>query len=387
MGHADDRLAGLPFFEPRHTDLAERIEAWCRASGELWAKPHEQDPEDSGVGVLRALAKDGWLGFLDPDADPQTRSGGDHRCLCLLREALAYADDLADFAFSIQALSATPIRRFGTPAQQRRYLPGLADGSLIGAFAVSEENAGSDLAAIELRAERTDDGYRLNGHKSWIANGSVADVICVLARTGEGPGAFGLTAFLIPAAQLGGLGRERISLMAPRAFAHLRFDDCLIPADCVLGQAGGGYVVAMDVLERFRMTVGAAALGFARRAAEAALERARNRPIYDGRLFDLATIKATLADIEVKLSAAGLLVARAAWEADRGSRHFPKHSSIAKLYATEVAQEIVDAALQVFGAAGLVQGSITERLYRQVRSLRIYEGTSEIQQRIIAAAL
>jgi len=387
MGHTDDRVAGLPFFEPRHADLAERIDAWCRAAGAGWAQPHEQDPDGIGVGILQALAKDGWLGFLDPDADRETQLGGDLRSVCLMREALAYADDLADFAFSIQALSATPIRRFGTPVQQRRYLPGLADGSLVGAFAVSEENAGSDLAAIELRAERTDAGYRLNGHKSWIANGTIADVVCVLARTGEGPGALGLTAFLIPAAHVGGLVREPVSLMAPRSFANLRFDDCLIPTDSVLGKPGGGYVVAMDVLERFRMTVGAAAVGFARRAADAALARARSRPIYDGRLFDLATVKATLADIEVKLSAARLLVARAAWEADRGSRHFSKHSSIAKLYATEAAQEIVDAALQIFGAAGLVHDSITERLYRQIRSLRIYEGTSEIQQQIIAAAL
>jgi acyl-CoA dehydrogenase len=387
MGHVDDGIARLPFFEPRHAALAERIGEWCRANEGLWAQPHEQDPEGMGQSILRALAKDGWLGFLDPDADPEVGACGDLRSLCLTREALAYADDLADYAFSIQALSATPIQRHGSEVQRRRYLPGMADGSLIGAFAVSEENAGSDLAAIELRAERTVDGYLLNGHKSWIANGSIADVICLVARTGEGPGALGLTAFVAPATTPGIAVRERISTIAPRAIAHLRFDDCLVSPDSVLGRPGGGFVVAMDLLERFRMTVGAAAVGFARRAADAALARARSRPIYGGRLFDLPTVKATLADIEVKLNAAALLVARAAWEADRGRRRLSKHSSIAKLYATEAAQEIVDASLQITGAAGLVRDSVTERLYREIRSLRIYEGTSEIQKTIIAGTL
>ena len=209
----------------------------------------------------------------------------------------------------------------------------------------------------------------------------------MVARTGEGPGTLGLTAFLVPATHQDGLVREPVATIAPRAFAHLRFDDCLIPPDSVLGKAGGGFVVAMDVIERFRMTVGAAAVGFARRAADTALARARDRPIYDGQLFDLPTVKATLADMEVKLNAARLLVARAAWEADRGGRRWSKHSSIAKLYATEAAQEIVDAALQLHGAAGLVRDSVTERLYREVRSLRIYEGTSEVQQRVIAGML
>jgi acyl-CoA dehydrogenase len=386
MGHVDE-VARLPFFDPRHVALAGRIDEWCRAHRALWEEPHDQDPESMGLAILRALAKDGWLDFLDPDADHEAQACGDLRSLCLMREVLAYADDLADYAFSIQALSATPIVRFGTGAQRRRYLPGLADGSLVGAFAVSEENAGSDLAAVETRAERTVDGYMLNGRKSWVANGSIADVICLVARTGEGPGVLGLTAFLVPATNPGVAARERITTIAPRAFAHLRFDDCLVPADSVLGRPGGGFVVAMDLLERFRMTVGAAAVGFARRAADAALAHARNRPIYDGRLFDLPTVKATFADIEVKLNAAALLVARAAWEADRGSRRLSKHSSIAKLYATEAAQEIVDASVQICGAAGLVRNSVTERLYREIRALRIYEGTSEIQKKIIADAL
>jgi len=387
MSRVDEGILGLPLFEHRHRALAQRIGAWCQANAALCEQPHPDGAEGKGLAILRALAADGFLAFLAPGADRQAAADGDLRSLCLLRQALAYADDLADYAFSIQALSATPIRRFGTETQQRRYLPGLADGSLVGAFAVSEENAGSDIAALGLRAERTAAGYVLNGHKAWVANGSIADVTCVVARTGEGPGALGLTAFLVPATTPGVGVRERISLMAPRAFAHLTFEDCPVPEESVLGRPGGGFVVAMDLLERFRMTVGAAALGFARRAADAALTRARNRPIYDGRLFDLPTVKATFAEIEVKLNAAALLVARAAWESDRGNRRVSKHSSIAKLYATEAAQEIVDASLQIFGAAGLVSDSVTERLYRGIRSLRIYEGTSEVQKTIIAGAL
>lgn len=387
MRHLDDAILQLPFFEPRHRELAERIDGWCRENTALCEQPHPDGPVAKTAAIRRALGRDDWLTFLDPSADPRAAADGDLRSLCLVREALGYADDLADYAFSIQALSATPILRHGTEEQRKRYLPGLADGSLVGAFAVSEENAGSDLAAVELRAERTADGYLLNGHKSWIAMGAGADVICVVARTGEGPGALGLTAFLVPATTPGVEVRERIRTVAPRDLAHLRFADCRVPADSVLGRPGGGFVVAMELLERFRMTVGAAAVGLARRAADVALAHARSRPIYGGRLFDLPTVRATFADIEVKRNAAALLVARAAWEADHGNRRVAKHSGIAKLYATEVAQEIIDASLQVFGAAGLVADSVTERLYRQIRSLRIYEGASEVQKVVIAGAL
>ncbi len=383
----DKEILALPLYEPRHTALAQRISEWCGAHAALWEESDPSSHEQTGLRILQALAQDGWLAFLHPDAGPEAEPAGDFRSICLMRESLAYADDLADYAFSIQALSATPLVRYGSLAQRRRYLPQLADGRLVGSFAVSEDEAGSDVAAIRLRAERVVDGYVLNGHKAWVANGSIADLHCVIARTGEGPGALGLTAFLVPAAAHGMRVREKVAAIAPRAFASLAFNDCHLPEDSVLGKPGGGFVIAMDLLDRFRMTVGAAAVGFARRAADAALARARNRPMSDGHLFDLQMVKATFADIEVKLNAAALLVARAAWEIDRGNRRFPKHSSIAKLYATEVAQEIVDAAVQIFGAAGLVKDSVTERLYRQIRSLRIYEGASEVQKMIIAGLL
>ncbi|MFF7651037.1 acyl-CoA dehydrogenase family protein [Streptomyces sp. NPDC007983] len=373
----DTRILALPLYEDHHRDLAQRLGTWCEEHQELLAGDGE--PEAAGPRILRALGDAGWLAFLDGGPD-------DYRALCLAREALAYRGDLADYAFSIQALAATPIRRFGTDDQRRRYLPGLAAGTLCGAFAVSEESAGSDVAAIGLDARETEDGWVLNGGKAWIANAGVADVYTVIARTGPGPGALGLTAFLVPATTPG-LRVEPVPMIAPRAFGHLVLDHCPLPREALLGVRGGGFPVAIEVLDRFRMTVGAAALGFARRAADAAVARARDRPMLGGKLFDLPTVRAACADMEVKLDAAALLVARSAWDIDQGGPRYARHSAVAKLYATEAAQEIVDSAVQIFGAAGLVRDSLLERLYRQIRSLRIYEGASEVQQAVIASAI
>ncbi|WSQ10881.1 acyl-CoA dehydrogenase family protein [Streptomyces sp. NBC_01231] len=383
----DPEILGLPFYDDRHRRLADAIGTWCDDRTALWDEVRAEEPDKAGLRLVRHLGEDGWLAFLDPGSDPETRPG-DYRSICLMREALAYAEDLADFAFSIQALAATPLIRFGTDDQKLRHLPRMAQGSLVGAFAVSEEQAGSDVAAVGLAAERTDDGgYVLNGHKAWIANGTIADVYIVIARTGEGPGPLGLTAFLVPADTPGVRVSGRPVPVAPRSFAHLAFEDCRVPAEAVLGKPGRGFVIAMDLLERFRMTVGAAALGFARRAADTALARARTRQVGGSLLIDHQLTKASLADMDVKLNAAALLVARAAWEADRGSPRFARHSSIAKLHATEEAQRIVDTAVQLLGASGVVKDSVTERLYRQIRSLRIYEGTSEIMRLTIAGTL
>ncbi|KAB2339670.1 acyl-CoA dehydrogenase family protein [Actinomadura rudentiformis] len=386
----DEEILSLPFYEERHRTLAGEIAAWTAAHSGLWTDAEAEDePEKTELSIIRALGEDGWFAFLNEglNESPDKSVTPDFRSLCLRREGLAYADDLADYAFSIQALAAMPILRHASAEQRVRYLPGLAGGSQVAAFALSEEQAGSDVAALQLRAERAGDGYVLNGSKAWVANGGIADLYTVIARTGEGPGALGLTAFLVPATTPGLQVHDRIQTIAPRAFAHLTFEECRLPADSVLGRPGHGFVVAVEVLDRFRMTVGAAALGFARRAMDAALGRAAQRPIYDGRLIDLPTVRATLADMEVQLNAAALLVARAAWELDEGRRRFARHSSIAKLYATEAAQDIVDAAVQIHGAAGLVADSPTGRLYRQIRSLRIYEGTSEIQRTVIAQSL
>lgn len=382
----DREILRLPFHDAGHRRLAEEFGAWCDAGTALWDKVRAMDPDDAGRTLARQLGEAGWFAALDPAGAP-AKAPGDARALCLMREALAYAEDLADFAFSIQALAATPVIRFGNDQQRGRWLPALARGEAIGAFAVSEKEAGSDLAAVALAAERTGDGgYVLNGRKAWIANGTIADVVVVIARTGEGPGPLGLTAFLVPA-DTPGVAAERIDAVAPRSFAHLSFTNVRLPAEAVLGRPGKGFVVAVDLLERFRMTVGAAALGFARRAADTALAHARNRSAYGGTLFDLQLVKASLADMEVKLNAAALLVTRAAWECDRGNRGYARHSSIAKVHATEAAQEIVDAAVQMLGASGVVRDGVTERLYRQIRSLRIYEGSTDVLRLAIAGAL
>ncbi|MGY4388975.1 acyl-CoA dehydrogenase family protein [Streptomyces sp. TE12347] len=380
----DEDILALPFYEERHRTSAVQLADWCAGHADLWSRPLEQTPEKAGREILSALGSAGWLGFLDP-ANGST--AGDYRSICLAREILAYADDLADFAFSIQALSATTIVRYGNSEQRLEYLPRMASGEVAGSFAISEEEAGSDIAAVGLTAERVPDGYLLNGRKAWIANAGTADLHCVIARTGGGPGALGLTAFLVPARTPGVRVLEEVRLAAPRSFGHLAFEDCLVPESSVLGRPGAGFVVATDLLERFRMTVGAAAVGFARRAADAAVQRARERRIYGGRLMDLQLVKGSLADMEIKLNYSAMLVARAAWELDHGNAGYAKHSSIAKLAATEAAQEIVDAAVQIHGAAGLVADSVPERLYRQVRSLRIYEGASEVQKMIIADSL
>ncbi|MDA5283068.1 acyl-CoA dehydrogenase family protein [Streptomyces sp. NPDC054904] len=379
----DPEVLALPFYEDSHRRLAESAGAWCDSNRVLWEEIRTLDPDAAGRRLVRALGAAGWLSELDPRGAPVN----DFRAVCLRREALAYAEDLADFAFSIQALAATPLLRFGSEAQRRRYLPGMAAGTLIGAFAVSEKEAGSDVSSVGLEAARAEDGsYLLNGRKAWIANGTIADVFVVIARTGQGPGPLGLSAFLVPA-DTPGLRVERIDAIAPRSFAHLSFEECRLPADALLGRPGKGFVIAVDLLERFRTTVGAAALGFARRAFDTALAHVLGREAYGATLFDLQLVKASLADMEVQLNAAALLVARAGWETDRGSRRFARHSNIAKVHATEAAQGVVDAAVQLLGAAGIVQGGVTERLYRQVRSLRIYEGTSEVLRMAIAGSL
>lgn len=389
----DEAVLALPFFEQRHAHFARAIGSWSTARGQLWAEADRLAPPQAGALILRELGREGWLGFLDPFAAPPAETPadaaadpGDFRSLSLAREALAYAHDLADFAYSIQALSAYPLLLHGSEEQKKRYLPEFAAGTLSGAFAVSELECGSDAASLALAARPVPGGYVLDGGKAWIANGAGADLFCVIARTGEGPGALGLTAFLVPG-DTPGLRREPVELIAPRSLAHLAFDGCRVPEDAVLGRPGTGFVVAMDVLDRFRLTVGAAALGFARRAADAALTRARTRRIYGASLFDVPGVRQSFAEIEVEMNAAALLVARAAWELDRGARGFAKHSAVAKLYATEAAQRVVDASVQVCGAAGLVAGSTTERLYRQIRSLRLYEGASEVQKTVIAGSL
>ncbi|QIS10719.1 acyl-CoA dehydrogenase family protein [Nocardia arthritidis] len=371
----------LPLFDDEHRALAQRIERWCAERADTWAHPTEVGPAQRCRALLTDLGRSGWLDHLHPEH----RDGSDLRSVCIRRQALSFHEDLADFVYSIQELSAAAVIRHGTAEQRRRHLPGLAAGTSAGALALSEPAAGSDLGAVTLEAATDGTGFVLNGSKTWIAQGDIADLCVVLARTGDGPGPLGLTAFLVDG-DTPGLKAAPINAIAPRSWAELTFTDCRVGPDAILGERGHGYIVALDVLERARVTVAAAAIGFARRAYRYALERARGRRAYSGRLADLQLVKSALSAMEVKIAAATLLTARAAWSADHGEE-YAKHAAVAKLNATEAAGEIADAAVQIFGAAGLVADSPVERLYRQVRSLRIYEGPSEVLEMIIADAL
>lgn len=376
-------LLSLPFFLDVHRSSARAAGDWVAGQLDLWSAAAAEDlPREVGTRIRRRLGRDGWLAHLDPDTG-EGLLRDDMRSTCLVRTVLANAEDLADFAFSIQSLASAPIREHGSPEQRRAWLPGLARGELGASLALSERSGGSDLKSAALRATPVPGGYRLHGEKSWIAMGDTADVHCVLARTGEGPGPLGLSMFLIPA-DSPGLTAEPVGATAPRSFAHLHLDGVVVPESAVVGRPGRGYVIALAVLDRFRMSVGAAAVGLARRAAVAAADRARARTVDGGLLADLGTVQASLGDMEVDLQAAELLVARAAWDTDEGRPGAAERSALAKLHATEAAQRVVDATVQIFGAAGVEAGSTPERLYRQVRSLRIYEGASEIQRKIVA---
>ncbi|UED88594.1 acyl-CoA dehydrogenase family protein [Streptomyces profundus] len=381
----DPELLGLPLYDDQHRRFAREIGMWCDGYGEVWETARRAHPDEAGRRLVELLGEDGWLAGLDPAAGPHELPT-DTRALCLAREALAYTEDLADFAYSIQSLAATPLIRFGDEEQRRRHLPGMAKGLLVGAFAVSEREAGSEVAAVGLTARRTGQGYVLDGSKAWIAHATIADLFVVIARTGEGPGPLGLTAFLVPA-DTSGVRVEPLDALAPRSFGHLVLEGCRVPPEAVLGRPGKGFVIALDLLQRFRMTVAAAALGFARRAFDEALAHTGERRAYGGTLFDLQLVKASLADMEIRLQASALLTARAAWECDRGSRGFARHSDIAKVHATEAAQLTVDAAVQLAGAAGVVRDGVPERLYRQIRSLRIYEGSTDVLRLAVAGSL
>jgi acyl-CoA dehydrogenase len=287
----------------------------------------------------------------------------------------------------MQGLGSGCISLFGTSAQRTAYLDAVASGAKIAAFALSEKVAGSDVAAISTTADAVDGGYVLNGEKTWISNGGIADFYCVFARTGEAPGAKGLSAFIVDADTPGFEISERIAVSAPHPLATLRFANCRIPAANLIGARGEGFKIAMSVLDVFRSTVGAAALGFARRALDEALRRSVDRQLFGAPLFDLQMMQAYLAEMAIDIDAAALLVYRAAWTKDSGQARVTREASMAKLYATDRAQTVIDKAVQIFGGLGVVSGVPVERLYREIRALRIYEGASEVQKVVIARQL
>ncbi|NRR32711.1 acyl-CoA dehydrogenase [Oxalobacteraceae bacterium] len=384
MAIFDWTILNLPLYEERHRTLARELEAWTAqmaANAQAWTT---LAPDQACRNYMEQLGRDGWLRLVIHDASG-ARGRPDLRSVCLAREAFSWLDEMCDIAFSIQGLGASPLAWYGSADQRGEWLDRCGAGQALGTLAMSEPDCGSGLGALTLSAQRGAGGYTLNGSKTWIANATIADFHCVLARTGEGPGALGLSFLLVPR-DTPGLTVTAIDMLAPRPLARLDFHDSPLPPQALIGKAGQGFAYAMELLDYYRVSVGAAALGYGRRALQESVQWTRRRPAGNGRLIETQLTSAKLANMMVYQDSTALLVARTAWEFDQGcTQDLALHASITKLHATEQAQRVVDDTVQLFGAAGLVAGSVPERLYRQVRSLRIYEGTSEMQQLMIAA--
>ncbi|MGB3279820.1 MAG: acyl-CoA dehydrogenase family protein [Pseudorhodobacter sp.] len=374
----DQSFLNWPFFEDRHRALAGLLDAWCAAN-----LPVDHSDVDAACRSLVAmLGKGGWLRHSGAGAGEVL----DVRSLCLIRETLARHDGLADFAFAMQGLGMGAISLFGSD-EQRLWLEKTREGRAISGFALTEPASGSDVSATATLAEKVAGGYRISGEKTYISNGGIADVYVVIARTGDAPGARGLSAFLVPAQSDGLSVVERIHVIAPHPLAHLRFDGVFVPDAALIGAQGSGFKVAMSVLDVFRSTVGAAALGFGRRALEEALVRVKTRRINGAPLADLQMVQGHIADMALQIDASALLVYRAAWTKDQGAARVSREAAMAKLYATEAAQKVIDAAVQLHGGDGVRHGFTVESLYREIRALRIYEGASDVQRIVIARAV
>ncbi|MBN9045496.1 MAG: acyl-CoA dehydrogenase family protein [Rhizobiales bacterium] len=371
-----------PFFDAAHGEWAAKLDAFA-ASPALAAVDHA-DTDAACRALVRAL---GEAGLLDAAVSLAGGEGIDSRRLCIARETLAYHDGLADFAFAMQGLGTGAISLTCSQELKEAVLPKVARGEWISAFALSEKLAGSDVAAMSCAARPDGDHYVLYGEKTWISNGGIADVYTVFARTGEAPGTRGISAFVVLADDPGFSIAERIDVIAPHPLATIRFDECRIPAGRRLGAAGEGFKIAMRTLDIFRASVAAAALGFARRAAAEALAHARSRPMFGATLGDLQLTQAALGDMATEIDAAALLTYRAAWRRDVQKLNTTKEAAMAKMVATENAQGVIDRAVQMFGGRGVKSGEIAERLYREIRALRIYEGATEVQKLIIAREL
>jgi alkylation response protein AidB-like acyl-CoA dehydrogenase len=366
-----------PFFEPRHRELAAAVDDW--AAARLRSVDHA-DVDATCRALVQQLGAAGWLRHAVADDASETI---DTRAICILRETLAYHEGLADFAFAMQGLGSGAISLAGTAEQRARYLPRVAAGEAIAAFALSEPEAGSDVAAMQCAIREEGDSLVLDGEKTWISNGGIADFYVVFARSGEAPGSRGISAVIVDAGTPGFEIAERIDVIAPHPLARLRLASCRVPKAQRVGAPGEGFKLAMRTLDIFRTSVAAAALGFGRRALHEGLERARSRRMFGATLADLQLTQAKLAQMATTIDAAALLTYRAAWQRDQG-RNVTREAAMAKMTATEGAQQVIDAAVQLWGGAGVAQGNLVERLYREIRSLRIYEGATEVQQLIIA---
>jgi acyl-CoA dehydrogenase len=378
-------MLDLPFFDDLHRQLVRDLTAWC---AEHARADHDGDVDAICRAYVRRMGADGWLRYVVPGEYGGALETLDSRALCLIRETLAYHDGLADFAFAMQGLGSGAITLHGTPEMKAAYLPKVASGEWIAAFALSEPDAGSDAAALTTTARLDDGVYVLDGCKTWISNGGIADFYTVFARSEPDiPSAKGISAFVVPADAPGLQIVERIEVIAPHPLAALRFEGCRVPAAQRLGEAGMGFKIAMQTLDIFRASVAAAAVGMARRALDAALERVKTRRMFGGTLADLQMTQAALAEMSAQIDASALLTYRAAWLRDAAGASTTREVAIAKLTATESAQRVIDAAVQLFGGLGVKRGEVVERLYREIRALRIYEGASEVQKLIIARSL
>lgn len=375
---SDSNFLAWPFFDERHRELAPKLEEWCRET------IHDAPASDEDVACRATVAELGRAGFLklcvgDAKHRPDVRS------LALCRETFARHHGLVDFAFAMQGLGSGAISLFGTVEQKRDWLPRVASGEAIAAFAMTEPECGSDAANMQTSAMREGNEWVLVGEKTYISNGGIADFYVTFARTGEGEGARGLSAFIVPADAVE--IAERIEVIAPHPLARLKYDNVRIPADSIIGEPGEGFRIGMETLNLFRVTVGAAALGFARRALDEAVRWAKGRRLGSGTLADNAVTQEKLADMALLIDASALLIYRAAWQQDVGGTDHRRAAAMAKLHATEAASQVIDMAVQMHGGAGVTKGVKVEELYRDIRALRIYEGASEVQRQIIARDL
>ena len=384
VGGIDRSHLDWPFFGDQHRALAKNLDAWAATS---LPRCDHADVDGSCRELVCALGTAGFLRYCVPSSHGGALPALDSRALCVARETLAYHEGLADFAFALQGLGSGAITLAGSEAQKSRWLPAVGEGTAIAAFALSEPEAGSDVAAMTTRAVRDGADWVLDGCKTWISNGGIADFYCVFARTGDEEGSRGISAFVVPAGVAGLTVTERIDVIAPHPLARIEFNACRVPTDALLGDENGGMKLALRTLDIFRASVAAAALGFARRAADEALARARERSMFGGTLADMQLAQAALAEMAMSIDAAALLTYRAAWLRDVKGARTTKEAAMAKWSATESAQVVIDKAVQMFGALGVTRGQTVERLYREIRALRIYEGATDVQKLVVAREL
>ena len=381
---SDQSFLDWPFFNGEHRELAARLDQWAYDHLPTVTANEHHDLDSTCKAIVKALGEAGFTTYAVPASAGGHHDKLDVRSLCLIRETLARHNALSDFAFAMQGLGSGPVSLYGSEAQQAGYLNSVAAGDKIAAFALSEPDAGSDVAGMSCRAQRDGDDWIINGTKTWISNAGIADFYTVFARTDDMGGAKGISCFIVEAGAPGFEVTERIDLVAPHPLGTLTFTDCRIPAAQLVGTEGKGFAIAMATLDVFRSTVAAAALGMARRALDETLDYTAERGIYGGTLGELQLVQSKIGEMALGVDSSALMIYRAAWTKDCAADRVTREAAMAKYHATETAQQVIDAAVQLHGGKGVTKGYIVEALYRDIRALRIYEGASEVQTTIIA---